>query len=103
MRLDPSKGAGKGRLGPARVPVVAVGQKQGVVAAGLRAGRAGDGDLPHAVRPVLGTLDPGLEEDPLAQSEMIDVGVEVLGDVGVLGEVGIRLGHRKVRVLHPLA
>jgi hypothetical protein len=58
VHLDAAQGAGKGRLGPARVPVVAVGHNQGVVTAGLRAGRAGEVDLPHPIRPALGALDP---------------------------------------------
>ncbi len=45
----------------------------------------------------------GVERDPVAEAEVVDVGVEVRGDVRVVGEVGIGLRHREARVLHPLA
>jgi hypothetical protein len=48
-------------------------------------------------------LDARLELDAIAEAEVIDVAVEVLGDLAVMREVGIRRRHREVRVLHPLA
>jgi hypothetical protein len=48
-------------------------------------------------------LDAGLEGDVLAQPEMVDVVVEVLLDVRVVREVGIRGRHREVGIGHPLA
>ena len=39
----------------------------------------------------------------VADAEVVDVGVEVLGDVRVVREVGIRRRHREVGELHPLA
>ena len=93
-------GAGEGGLGPARVPVVAVGDEQRVVAVRLAVLQR---DLPDAVGAARGALDAGLEADAVADAEVVDVVVEVLRDVGVVGEVGIGLRHREVRVLHALA
>ncbi len=93
-------GARELRFGPARMPVMAVGDEQGVVHA-LFAGV--ERDLEGAVAVAAGVLDAGLEHDPLAHAEMVDVGVEVLLDVGVMGKVGIVGGHREVRVGHALA
>jgi hypothetical protein len=88
------------RLGPALVPVVAVGDEQHVEAPRLaRVGR----HLPRAVGQALGALDAGVEADAVAHPEVVDVAVEVLGDLVVAREVGIRRRHREVRVLHPLA
>jgi hypothetical protein len=93
-------GARERGLGPALVPVVAVGDEQHVVALGL----AGVGrDLPRAVGAAVGLLDAGLEADAVAEAEVIDVVVEVRGDLVVTREVGIRRRHREVGVLHPLA
>ena len=91
-------GARERRLGPAHVPVVAVGDEHRVVAVGLP--RVGG----QRVDPVLAAadvLDAGLEADPVAEAEVVDVAVEVRGDLRVVGEVRIGLGHREVRVLHP--
>jgi hypothetical protein len=79
--------------------VVAVGHEQHVVALGLAlVGR----DLP-AVGGLLGAGDARLEADPVAEAEVVDVGVEVGGDLRVVREVRVGLRHREVRVLHPLA
>ena len=99
VHLDAVEGAGEGGLGPARVPVVAVGHEQRVVLARVA---AVEGDLPHAVIAAGGALDPRLEDDPVAEAEVVDVVVEVLRDVRVMREVGIGLRHREVRVLHAL-
>lgn len=48
------------RFGPARIPVVAVGDQQRVVAAALARVEL---DRPHAVRVAAGVLDAGLEGD----------------------------------------
>ncbi len=92
MQLGPLEriGTGKDRFGPARVPVVAVGHEQGVVLAYVALTvPALDRHLPHAVRASSGVLDARLEGDVLAQAEVVDVVVEVLLDVRVMGEVGI--------------
>ena len=88
------------RFGPARVPVVAVGDEQRVVAARLAAVEL---DRPDAVLVACGVLDAGLEGDLLAQAEVVDVVVEVGRDLRVVGEVRIGLRHREVRVLHARA
>ena len=74
--------------------MVAVGDEQRVEAVGASAGVA---QGPDAVLSALGVLDGGLEADPLTQAEVVDVVVEVLGDVAVVGEVRIGLRHRVVR------
>jgi hypothetical protein len=80
--------------------VVPVGDQQRVVAVVFA---VVERDLPDAVGPPLGMLDAGPEADPVADAEVVDVVVEVLRDVRVVREVGIRLRHREVRVLHALA
>ncbi len=98
VRLRAVEAAGVAGLGPARVPVVAVGDDQRVVAAALaRLER----DRPHPVGAALGALHPGREDDLVAEAEVVDVGVEVRGDVRVVREVRIPLRHREVAVLHP--
>jgi hypothetical protein len=93
-------GAGERGLRPALVPVVAVGDEQHVVVLRL----AGVGrDLPRAVGQPLRPLDARVEGDAIAKAEVVDVVVEVRGDLVVAREVGIRLGHREVRVGHPTA
>ena len=92
--------ARKRRLRPARVPVMPVGDDHGVV--GRRLAVAG-ADLEPPVGQALDVLDPDPEPDPVAEAEVVDVVVEVLGDVVVTGEVGIGLRHREVRELHALA
>ena len=92
-------GPGEGGLRPARVPVVAVGDQQRAVLAHLpRVERH-----PPAAVDRLRALDPGLERDPLAQAEVVDVGVEVRGHLRVVREVRIVGRHREVRVGHPVA
>jgi hypothetical protein len=88
-----------GRVGPARVPVVAVGHEQRVD--GLRLARV-ERELPAATGPARGVLDARLEADAVADAEVVDVGVEVAGDLGVVREVRIGLRHGEVRVLHAL-
>ncbi len=90
----------EGRFRPARVPVMAVGDEQRVVAARLA---ALEPQRPDAVLVARGVLDPRLEDDLIAEAEMVDVVVEVRRDLRVMGEVRIGLRHREVRVLHPLA
>ena len=85
-------------LRPARIPVVAVGDDQRVVAP---AAAVVEDDLPGAVGGRGGAIDAGLEADPVAEAEVVDVGVEVLRDLRVMGEVGIRRRHREVGELHP--
>ncbi len=92
--------AGERGFWPARVPVVAVGDDQHVVFPGLAPLEL---DRPHALLIARGLLDAGLEGDPVAEAEVVHVGVEVGGDLGVMGEVRVGLGHRVVRVGHPRA
>ena len=93
-------GAGEGGLGPAHVPVVAVGDEHRVVAVGL----AGVGaQRVDAVGVALDVLDAGLEADAVAEAEVVDVAVEVRGDLRVVREVRVVGRHREVRVLHALA
>jgi hypothetical protein len=92
--------AGECGFGPARAPVVAVGHDEGVIATHLP---ALERDLPAAAVQAPRMLDAGLKRDRLAEAEVVDVVVEVLADVGVVGEVGVAFGHREVRVLHALA
>ena len=47
-------------------------------------------------------LDAGVEGDVQAQADVVGVVVEVLADVGVVGEVGVGGGHGEVRVGHAL-
>ncbi len=86
-------GAREGGLGPAGVPVVPVGDDHRVEALAV--------DVP-AVALLPDALHRRLEADVLAEAEVVDVGVEVRGDLRVVREVRIRLRHREVRVLHPL-
>ena len=58
---------------------------------------------PPAALVRLRVLDAGVERDPLAQAEVVDVGVEVGRDLGVVREVRIVGRHREVRVGHPVA
>jgi hypothetical protein len=62
-----------------------------------------DPHLEDAVVAAGDVVDPGLEPDAVAEAEVVDVVVEVLGDLVVPREVGVRLRHRVVRVLHPRA
>src|SRR4051794_17723265 len=48
-------------------------------------------------------LDRGLELDATPEIETIDVIVEIRGDLRVVRKVGIRLRHRMLGILHPLA
>ncbi len=82
-------GAGERGFGPALVPVVAVGHQQRVIRARLARVEL---DLPHPVLTLARVLHAGLERDVLAQAEVVDVAVEVLLDVRVVGEVGIDFG-----------
>ena len=88
------------RLGPARVPMVAVGHQQRIEAL-HRA--APERELPAPALQATRVDDLGLEPDVVAEAEVVDVVVEVLGDMGVVREVRIGLRHREVRVLHPVA
>jgi hypothetical protein len=77
--------------------MVAVGDEQRVVAAHLTAVEL---DAPSAALLARGALHRGLEGDLLAEAEVVDVLVEVRGDVSVVREVGIGLWHRVVGELH---
>ena len=88
--------AGEGRLGVLGVPVVAVGDHDRVVAARLA---VGERDLPA----VAGRLDAGhlgAERDPVAEPEVIDVGLEVAGYLRVMRIVRVVRRHRVGGVLH---
>ena len=77
------------RLGPARVPVVPVGDDDLAVAPGLRlAAVAGaDGHVVPTAAPGLDLGDLGAEGDPVAQAEVVDEVVEVARDLAVVGVV----------------
>jgi hypothetical protein len=102
MELEPREGvgAGEGWFWPAWQPVVTVGDEQRVVSAALAGVEL---DRPRAVLATCGVLHAGLERDPLAKAEVIDVFLEVRRYLRVVGEVRIGVGHREVRVLHPRA
>ena len=94
------------RLGPARVPVVTVGDQHVVVVPGRDRARVvarPDRDVPPtALRGChLGHL--GTERDRVAEREVVDEVVEVLGDLPVARVVWQARRHRPRGVLHPLA
>jgi hypothetical protein len=100
---------------PPRVPVVPVGHQHrpvsrgpgatAAVTASVPVGGTGPGrrgDVPAAA----GRRHPhhlGVERDLLAQPEVVDVVVEVRGDLHVVGVVRQRRRHRVAGVLHDLA
>ena len=80
--------------------MVAVGNDQHVEAVALACRVR---QVPAAVGAQLGARDRALEADLVAKAEVIDVGLEVGGDVRVVREVRARPRHREVRELHPVA
>jgi hypothetical protein len=80
--------------------VVAVGHEQRVEALGRA---VVERQLPGAVAQAPSPAHERLEADAVAEAEVVDVGVEVAGDLRVVRVVRIGLGHREVRVLHPVA
>ena len=96
VHLDTVELTRERRLGPARVPVVAVGDHDRVVRASL-AGR--ELDLPTAVVIPRHVLDRGLERDRVANPEVVDVAIEVVADVAPR-RIVVR-AQREVRVRHP--
>ena len=90
--------AREGRLRPARVPVMAVGHEEGVEALAAAVAKR---QLPSAVAKPLGVLNGGFEADPVTDAEMIDVIIEVGGDLGVVWIIGVILRHRIIGVGHP--
>ena len=96
----PGEGAGDRRVGPARVPVVAVGHDQDPVLVD-RAGA--ERHPPAAWRQACRVRDLGAEGDPLAEAEVVDVIVEVPGHECVVREVGVVARHRQVGVGHAVA
>src|SRR6266705_2311051 len=101
MAVDgrPIKGAFKRRLRPARIPVMAVGYQQGAVAMGRTILK---GDLPPTFLQRLGSSNGGLKTNMWLDVEVFSIIVEVLGNVSVMGENWIMVGHRVVGVLHAL-
>ena len=98
--------AGEGRLRPARVPVVTVGDQDVVVVSGLDGPgilARSDRDVPAATLGLrhLGHLGP--EGDGVAQPEVVHEVVEVAGDLPVARIVGQARRHRPRGVLHRLA
>ena len=92
-----------GRLGPPRVPVVAVGDQHGVVGAGLGAVGPADAYVPAAVGGARDVLDGRVEGDRVAEAEVVDVLLEV-GVHLVVARVGrVVRRHREVGVGHPRA
>ncbi len=94
--------AGKGRFGPARVPVVAVGNEHGSVANGL--------PLPIGIRnrdlplPVsrLDAHNFGPKPNLVRQPEVLDVVVEISSNLEVARVIGVVIGHRKRLERHQL-
>ena len=76
-------GAGERRFGPAGVPVVPVGDDQIVIDPGLSRIEL---DAPGAVLGPVGVDHRGLEGDPVAKAEVVDVFVEIGGDLSCDGE-----------------
>jgi hypothetical protein len=100
--------ARKRRFGPAGVPVMPIGDEHRPVNRRILGPRVtlAPADPPEPCPlpvPLPHRLDPGhlgAKPDPVAEAEVIDVGVEVPGDLEVVGVVGIVLGHREGRVGH---
>ena len=88
--------AGVRRVGPARAPVVPVGDDERVE--GVRLAVVGL-DAPAPARLADRALDGGAETQVGPQAEALDVGVEVLADLDVIGEVRPLARHRQVREL----
>jgi hypothetical protein len=92
--------AGKRRLGPARVPVVAIGDQHGAIAVALAVAVARlDRHLPLAVN-WRDAEHLGAEADLLAQGELIYIVVEVASDLEVVRVVRIVIRHRVGLVGH---
>src|SRR5690606_19869180 len=89
-----------GRVGPAGIPVVAVGDHDGIVVPGLRHGvltySGSDVDIPTATAASANIGDFGIEGDRVTESEMVDVVAEIVEDLIVAGVVRVVLGHREV-------
>ena len=100
LRAGEAVCAREGRLGPARVPVVAVGDEDDVVLAHLAVVGL---DRVDAVGAARHRLHARVEEDVVAEAEVVDVGVEVRGDLRVMRVVGVVGRHREVRVGHAVA
>ena len=91
--LDAVELTREGGLGPARVPVVAVGHDQHVEGMHLA---VVERDPPAAVGHPLGMLDSGVEPDRILHAEVFGIGPKVGGDLRVVREVGIVGRKRKV-------
>ena len=87
-----------GYVGHARVPVVAVGDDQRVVAPRLTGRQR---HRPPAAGERRASVTRGVERDRLAQAEVVDVVVEVLQELGVVREVGPVARHRVVLERQP--
>ena len=92
---------GNARLGPARVPVVAVGDEQHVVARACTPASSVSSQPPSARSSAraIGVSKRILSRKP----KRVDVGVEVRRDLRVVREVRVRPRHREVRELHAVA
>lgn len=79
---------------------MSIGHQQRVVVAHRPALKR---DLPRPIAVPDGMLDCGIESDLIAEPEMIDVGIEVGGNVRVMRVERYSLGHGKVRIGHAWA
>ena len=94
----------RGRGRPARASARPSGGRWRPRARRSRASRRRERELHTPVRAAARRARTrGLEADAVAEAEVVDVGVEVLGDLGVMRVVGVGPRHREVRVLHALA
>ena len=91
-------GAREGRLRPARVPVMAVSHQEGVEALAAAVAKS---QLPSSVAEALGVLNWRFEADPVTDAKVINVIIEVGGDLGVVWIIGVILRHRIIGVGHP--
>ena len=102
VQLDAVELAGEPRLGPTRVPMMAVADEERVVVANLTRRQR---DTPDAIRRPLGMLHLGVEDDERPQLEVVAVVGHVSSDVGVVGivrEVRVAQADREVVELQAL-
>ena len=90
-------------LGPAGIPVVAVGDHHRVIGAGMRPDRAVGRHQPAAGRVGLDPRHPRVEGDRVPEPEVVDVGLEVGLDLVVAGVGRIVRRHREVGERHARA
>jgi hypothetical protein len=92
--------AGEGRRGKLRIPMVPVGDHDRVIGESTA---VVERHSPAAVALGGDERDIRAKADPIAKAEVVDVVVEVTGDLAVVGVVRKVLRHRIARLLHHLA